>query len=140
MNLAPVEAIAKAVLYEGYILYPYRASNVKNQQRWTFGGVYPRDYARRDETSPCEIQTECLVQGGIETGEIVLLQADPRRENELMLFPDQIEMARHACSKKQDHTQDENQRPSGEMTIVPGIQLFGATNKIHGLGRLNISQ
>ena len=67
MNLAPVEAIAKAVLYEGYILYPYRASNVKNQRRWTFGGVYPRDYARRDETSPCEIQTECLVQGGIET-------------------------------------------------------------------------
>jgi len=32
MNLAPVEAIAKAVLYEGYILYPYRASNVKNQR------------------------------------------------------------------------------------------------------------
>ena len=55
MNLAPVEAIAKAVLYEGYILYPYRASNVKNQRRWTFGGVYPRDYARRDETSPCEM-------------------------------------------------------------------------------------
>ncbi|MGA9486833.1 MAG: hypothetical protein WBV25_07140, partial [Methylocella sp.] len=67
MNLAPVEAIAKAVLYEGYILYPYRASNVKNQQRWTFGGVYPRDYARQDETSPCEIQTECLVQGSLET-------------------------------------------------------------------------
>ena len=48
MNLAPVEAIVKAVLYEGYILYPYRASNVKNRQRWTFGGVYPRDYARLD--------------------------------------------------------------------------------------------
>ena len=46
MNFAPVDAIVKAVLYEGYILYPYRASNVKNRQRWTFGGVYPRDYAR----------------------------------------------------------------------------------------------
>ncbi|MGO9776267.1 MAG: hypothetical protein ACLPM3_06750, partial [Terracidiphilus sp.] len=67
MNLAPVEAIVKAVLYEGYILYPYRASNVKNRQRWTFGGVYPRDYARQDETSPCGIQTECLVQGNLET-------------------------------------------------------------------------
>src|SRR5208282_2131453 len=67
MNLAPVEAIVRAVLYEGYILYPYRASNVKNRQRWTFGGVYPRDYAREDETSPCGVQTECLVQGNPES-------------------------------------------------------------------------
>ena len=62
MNLAPVEAIVKAVLYEGYILYPYRSSNVKNRQRWTFGGIYPRDYARREESSPSYVQTECLVQ------------------------------------------------------------------------------
>lgn len=67
MNLAPAEAIVKAVLYEGYILYPYRASNVKNRQRWTFGGVYPRDFARQDETSACGVQTECLVQGNIDS-------------------------------------------------------------------------
>ncbi|MGH6822688.1 MAG: hypothetical protein ACRECP_06865 [Methylocella sp.] len=67
MNLAPVEAIVKAVLYEGYILYPYRSSNVKNRQRWTFGGVYPRDYARQEENCACSIQTECLVRGGLET-------------------------------------------------------------------------
>src|SRR6202451_3614133 len=41
MNLAVVDKIAKAVLYEGYILYPYRPSSVKNQQRWNFGVVYP---------------------------------------------------------------------------------------------------
>ena len=40
MNRAAVERIAEAVLYEGYILYPYRPS-VKNRQRWTFGGLYP---------------------------------------------------------------------------------------------------
>ena len=67
MNLAPVEAIVKAVLYEGYILYPYRASNVKNRQRWTFGGVYPPDYAQKEESCPCRIQTECLVRGSIES-------------------------------------------------------------------------
>ncbi len=33
--------IADAILYEGYILYPYRASAIKNRQRWTFGGVFP---------------------------------------------------------------------------------------------------
>ena len=43
MNQALVDQIVDAVLYEGYILYPYRPS-VKNQQRWTFGGLYPRAY------------------------------------------------------------------------------------------------
>jgi hydrogenase maturation protease len=32
MNTAAVEKIAKAVLYEGYMLYPYRPSAVKNQR------------------------------------------------------------------------------------------------------------
>jgi hypothetical protein len=63
MNLAPVEAIVKAVLYEGYILYPYRASNVKNRQRWTFGGVYPR----QEESFACGVQTECLIRGSLES-------------------------------------------------------------------------
>jgi hydrogenase maturation protease len=57
------EAIARAVLYEGYILYPYRPSSIKNQQRWTFGGIFPRDFADRSGSDPCTMQTHCLVQG-----------------------------------------------------------------------------
>ena len=34
-------AIADAVLYEGYLLYPYRATSAKNQSRWQFGVVGP---------------------------------------------------------------------------------------------------
>ena len=45
MNRALVDRIADAVLYEGYILYPYRPS-VKNHQRWTFGGLYPEAYCQ----------------------------------------------------------------------------------------------
>ena len=30
-------AVADAVLYEGYLLYPYRATSSKNQSRWQFG-------------------------------------------------------------------------------------------------------
>ncbi|MEO7564377.1 MAG: hypothetical protein ABIS46_04030, partial [Sphingomicrobium sp.] len=67
MNFAHVEAIVSAVLYEGYILYPYRPSSVKNRQRWTFGGVYPRDYAAVDSSSPSRMQTEVLVSGDAET-------------------------------------------------------------------------
>jgi len=41
VNLEQVEKIAEAVLYEGYMLYPYRPSSVKNQQRWNFGVLCP---------------------------------------------------------------------------------------------------
>jgi hypothetical protein len=37
MNQALLDQIVNTVLYEGYILYPYRPSE-KNRQRWTFGG------------------------------------------------------------------------------------------------------
>jgi hypothetical protein len=56
--------IAETVLYEGYILWPYRRSAKKNQQRWTFGGVYPRAYSEaRGEDDPWVMQTQCLVSG-----------------------------------------------------------------------------
>jgi hypothetical protein len=60
--------IAEAVLYEGYILWPYRRSARKNRQRWTFGGVYPRAYSEaRGEDDPWLMQTQCLVSGDEES-------------------------------------------------------------------------
>ena len=65
MNLAAVEQIARAVLYEGYMLYPYRPSSVKNRQRWNFGVLYPQSYSQAQSgTDACWSQTECLVQAG----------------------------------------------------------------------------
>ncbi len=56
--------IAEAVLYEGYLLYPYRRSAIKNRQRWTFGGVYPRAYSEaRGGDDPWTMQTQCLMTG-----------------------------------------------------------------------------
>ena len=52
MNLDQVEKIAEAVLYEGYMLYPYRPSSVKNQQRWNFGVLCPRSYCEKQQGSP----------------------------------------------------------------------------------------
>lgn len=40
-----LDQIAQTVLYEGYILWPYRRSAIKNRQRWTFGGIYPDAFA-----------------------------------------------------------------------------------------------
>jgi hypothetical protein len=67
MNQPLVDQIAAAVLYEGYMLYPYRPS-VKNRQRWTFGGLYPQGYCQSPESSDaCAMRTECLVVGNLET-------------------------------------------------------------------------
>ena len=63
----PVRAIADAVLYEGYILWPYRRSAVKNRQRWTFGGVYPRAHSEGRDDDPWTMQTECLLEGNADT-------------------------------------------------------------------------
>ncbi len=64
MNTAAADRIAKAVLYEGYMLYPYRPSAVKNQQRFNFGVIYPQPFSRAGTANdPWIMQTECLVQG-----------------------------------------------------------------------------
>ncbi|MEI9999366.1 MAG: hypothetical protein WDO13_09460 [Verrucomicrobiota bacterium] len=64
MNQQLVDTVVNAVLYEGYILYPYRASAKKNRQRFTFGRVYPEDYAVAQlGAEPSTMQTEVLVDG-----------------------------------------------------------------------------
>jgi hypothetical protein len=42
--LEELSAVADAVLYEGYLLYPYRRSSTKNRVRWQFGVLFPRDW------------------------------------------------------------------------------------------------
>src|SRR5580698_7673364 len=64
MNLDRVEKIAEAVLYEGYLLYPYRSSAVKNQQRWNFGVIFPPAYSdRQSGADRSHMQTQVLVLG-----------------------------------------------------------------------------
>jgi hypothetical protein len=64
---ALVDQIARAVLYEGHILYPYRTS-VKNRQRWTFGGLYPRSYCEGEAGGDAwAMQTQGLVHGNPST-------------------------------------------------------------------------
>jgi hydrogenase maturation protease len=64
MNRELVDKVVNAVLYEGYILYPYRASSKKNQrERFTFGRVYPKAYSDAQAgAEPSAMQTECLVR------------------------------------------------------------------------------
>lgn len=63
MNCELAEKIADAVLYEGYMLYPYRPSALKNRQRWSFGTLYPPAYDEVGRgTASYRMHTECLLQ------------------------------------------------------------------------------
>ncbi|HLV86680.1 MAG TPA: hypothetical protein VKV39_06850 [Candidatus Sulfotelmatobacter sp.] len=65
MNCQAAQNIANVVLYEGYILYPYRPSAVKNRQRFNFGVIYPREYCQAlNSGDSWQSQTEVLVRGG----------------------------------------------------------------------------
>lgn len=63
MSRDALERIADAVLYEGYVLWPYRRSALKNQRRWTFGGVFPPAHSARHPDDRCTMRTECLIEG-----------------------------------------------------------------------------
>ncbi|MGW0080093.1 hypothetical protein [Streptomyces sp. NPDC003393] len=66
-----LSAVADAVLYEGYLLYPYRRSSPKNRVRWQFGVLLPRNWVERDGPVAAGVsgsadswyqRTECLVR------------------------------------------------------------------------------
>ena len=62
MNTRAAVQIADAVLYEGYVLYPYRASAPKNRLRWQVGLVAPQSFAESAGSDPWFTQTECLAE------------------------------------------------------------------------------
>ena len=52
------------MLYEGYVLYPYRASARKNQLRWQFGVLAPPAYAAAEGSERSSMRTEVVVDPG----------------------------------------------------------------------------
>jgi hypothetical protein len=62
MSLDEVRKVADAVLYEGYILYPYRASSQKNHSRWQFGVLMPPAYTEADPSENSALQAECVFE------------------------------------------------------------------------------
>ncbi len=62
MSFDSARAVADAVLFEGYALYPYRPSSRKNASRWQFGVLAPRLFSERDGGDPWWMETQCLVE------------------------------------------------------------------------------
>jgi hydrogenase maturation protease len=89
MNRDLAKKVADAVLYEGYLLYPYRTSAIKNQQRWIFGILYPPGYLEVARgTERCAMHSECLLES----------DGDARVEIEVRFL--------HLVSRRLEHTGD----------------------------------
>jgi hypothetical protein len=63
---AGAQSVANATVYEGYVLYPYRASSAKNKMRFQWGVVVPRAYAEVDASERTRLRTEIVVDPGSE--------------------------------------------------------------------------
>ena len=63
-RFASARLVADTVLYEGYVLYPYRASAQKNQLRWQFGVLAPPDYSRASGAERWSMCSEVIVDPG----------------------------------------------------------------------------
>ncbi len=62
VHVAQARKLADAVMYEGYLLYPYHQSAQKNRSRFQFGVLMPPAYRTVDPSEPSASQTECLVE------------------------------------------------------------------------------
>lgn len=63
-GLAEARRVADAVMFEGYLLYPYRASADKNRIRWQFGVLIPHQLAEAGWPEPSSAQTQFLLEPG----------------------------------------------------------------------------
>ena len=69
-RLQQARTVADAVLYEGYLLYPYRASSDKNRARWQFGVLGPPGAADRGVGEPDTLTMHTILTG-VEDGSSV---------------------------------------------------------------------
>ena len=63
-SLELARTVADAVLYEGYLLYPYRFTSSKNQVRWQFGVLGPPGAAKAGVGEDSDMAAECLLRAG----------------------------------------------------------------------------
>jgi hypothetical protein len=71
-----VEELVTSLLYEGYALYPYTPSAIKNSTPTPFGIVYPPAYAERSSVTFDHVRLECaLAEPAAVTASVRFLQA-----------------------------------------------------------------
>lgn len=154
MNLDRVEKIAEAVLYEGYMLYPYRPSSVKNQQRWNFGVLYPPSWCDPHVSSDrSSMQTECLLKTTSSTrltikvrflhivqrsiAKLVAASSEPASSHPDLEFVDHLELAGRMYQSWQEAVERElsyeGLDPADFCTMEPLLFFFPAGEEVEYL-------
>src|SRR3954453_6922961 len=64
MSLELARTGADAVLFEGYLLYPYRATSSKNQVRWQFGVLGPPGASDAGLGGDPDVGADCVLGRG----------------------------------------------------------------------------
>ena len=126
-DLAHARKVADTVLYEGYLLYPYRQSAQKNQVRFQFGVLMPPAYLDVDSSERSASQTECLAEcPGSATVELLLRFLHLQRRLVLAAGPDgPREVPRLAAAGCEFTTWDEATERE-ERFSLPVRDLLGA--------------
>jgi hypothetical protein len=73
-HLEHARRVADAILYEGYLLYPYRGAAQKNRARFQFGVLVPPAYGAVDEYELSASRTECLLECADDAEVLVLVR------------------------------------------------------------------
>ena len=60
--MSELKTLADAVMYEGYMLWPYTPSALKNQRRWTFGCVFPPSWTALHPDDAAAMRTQVLLE------------------------------------------------------------------------------
>ncbi len=55
--------LANTLLYEGYSLFPYHRSAIKNQKPIPFGVIYPKKYNEYNQHAHSSMKSECIIAG-----------------------------------------------------------------------------
>jgi hypothetical protein len=72
VTVEAARAVADAVLYEGYLLYPYRASAAKNRSRWQFGVLGPPAAASPAFAERPAMAMSCLLSPSVRSPAVTL--------------------------------------------------------------------
>jgi hypothetical protein len=117
--------VADAILYEGYLLYPYRASAQKNRERFQFGVLMPPGYAQVDPGEPASSQTECVLEPRSATELTARIRFLQLRRRTVLAAPDFAEAGSLRVGGTEYVPWDEAAEHEHEVTIPLGELLSG---------------
>jgi hypothetical protein len=130
MSLELARTVADAVLFEGYLLYPYRSTSRKNQVRWQFGVVGPAGAAEAGIGEESEMSGQCLLRSASDDGRVTVhlrfLQLQTREVQRVTEDPDRFEPVEELSSGARTWlTWDEAIEHEIELDPCPLIELDG---------------